>query len=283
MKNTPRILHANLLRQVVSANPDICFGEDFAFLNRVSGSLKTQIQQIASDPLYVPMGRLVRITRGGGTFRLNMLPSSLQTGDVMIIPENSYIEIDSLTEDFDVQIVSFKNLPVSFARPTQLRLAEADFLRVGKYLGLIWEVLHKPSFSMQTVEYLLSALMNDLAHLHQQSAGQQRTLTHAEQQMQQFTDLVAEHGARERNVGFYAEQMHLSPNHLSALVRKQTGRSVMQWINERTVLQAKVLLRHTDRTISDIAFELNFTETTLFSRFFRRETGLTPKDYRTNR
>jgi hypothetical protein len=80
-----------------------------------------------------------------------------------------------------------------------------------------------PSFSMQTVEYLLSAVMNDLANIHEQAAEHKIRLTHAQQQMQQFTDLVAMYGTKESNVAFYAEQLHLSPNHLSALVRKQTG------------------------------------------------------------
>jgi len=280
MKNSPRILPAHLLRQVISGNPDIYSNESFAFVNHVSDSMIEQVQQLMSTPQYVPVGRLVRITQGSGNFKVNMLPFDLQAGDVLVIPENSYSEINSLSADFDVQFISFKNLPVSYARATQIHLADNDFLRIGKYFALIWEVLHKPSFSMQTVEYLLSAVMNDLANIHEQAAEHNIRLTHAQQQMQQFTDLVAMYGTKERNVAFYAEQLHLSPNHLSALVRKQTGRSVMEWLNERTILQAKVLLRHTNRPVSDIAFELNFTEATLFSRFFRRETGISPRNYR---
>ena len=79
---------------------------------------------------------------------------------------------------------------------------------------------------MQTVEYLLSAVMNDLANIHEQAAEHNIRLTHAQQQMQQFTDLVAMYGTKERNVAIYAEQLHLSPNHLSALVRKQTGNNL---------------------------------------------------------
>lgn len=284
MKNNPRILPATLFKQAISGNPDIYINDSFGYVNHVSGSLIALVQQMVSTPQYVPVGRLVRITHGSGYFKVNMLPFDLQAGDVLIIPENSYIEINNLSVDFDVQFISFNNLPVSYSRATQMHLPDNDFQRVGKYFGLIWEVLHKPSFSMRTIEYLLSAVMNDLAHMHEQATAQQkRTLTHAEQQIRQFTDLVAMNGTSERNIAFYADQMHLTPNHLSALVRKQTGRSIMQWLNERTILQAKVLLRHTNRPISDIAFELNFTEATLFSRFFRRETGQTPKDYRSNK
>ena len=98
--------------------------------------------------------------------------------------------------------------------------------------------------------------------------------------MQHFLDLVAAHGATERKVAFYVEQLRLTPNHLSSVIRQQSGQTVMQWLNERTILQAKVLLKHSDLSSSDIAFRLGFTEATLFSRFFRRETDMTPKEYR---
>lgn len=283
MKSAPRMQPANLLKQVISNDPDICSNDSFAFVNHVSKSLIEQVQQLMSTPQFVPVGRIVRVTNGNGNYKVNMLPVDLMSGDVLIIPENSYLEINSLSTDFDVQFISFKNLPVTYSRPTRMRLDDNDFQRVGKYFGLIWEVIHKPSFSMQTVEYLLSAVMNDLVHMREQAYEQKKRFTHAEQQMQQFTDLVAMYGMKARNVLFYAQQMHLTSNHLSALVRKHSGRTVMQWLNERTILEAKVLLRYTDRPISDIAFELNFTEATLFSRFFRRETGLSPRDYRSNK
>ena len=194
---------------------------------------------------------------------------------------------DFVSRNKNLQVADLQRLKSCFGElvtaTTRMRLDDNDFQRVGKYFGLIWEVIHKPSFSMQTVEYLLSAVMNDLAHMREQVYEQKKMFTRAEQQMQQFTDLVAMYGMKARNVVFYAQQMHLTSNHLSALVRKHSGRSVMQWLNERTILEAKVLLRYTDRPISDIAFELNFTEATLFSRFFRRETGLSPRDYRSNK
>ncbi|MBO5975214.1 MAG: AraC family transcriptional regulator [Paludibacteraceae bacterium] len=173
-------------------------------------------------------------------------------------------------------------MPISFSRCTLLHLNEQDFLRTGKYLDLMWEVLHKETFSMTTIEFLQSALFNDLKHIQQQSDKQStQQLSRSEQIMQRFLDLVAEFGATQRNVKFYAEQLLLTPNHLSAVVRQQSGQTVMQWLNERTILQAKVLLKHSDLSNSEIAFQLGFNEATLFSRFFRRETGMTPKKYRT--
>ena len=280
MQKKIQTLRPKMLEQMALHNPDLFVGEDFAMLNRVRRDLAQQMSLIARIPQYVEVGRLLRVTQGSAMFKINLVPYHVERGSILIIPEHNYIEVNELSDDFDAQIISFKHLPISFDRCTFLQLNETDFERSGEYLHLIWQVVHKPSFSMQTVELLLTALMNDLQHVHKETVAAQRMLTHSEQMMQQFMDLVAEHGAQERNVTFYAQRMALTPNHLSAFVRQRTGKSVMDWLNERTLLQARVLLKHTDQTVSDIAFQLNFNEVTLFSRFFRREMGMTPIEYR---
>ena len=280
MKKDIRTLRAQMLEPMAHHNRDLFVCEDFAMLNRVRCDLAQQMGMVARVPQYVEVGRLIRVMQGSATFKINLIPFHVEQGCILIIPENNYLEVSELAEEFDVQIISFRHLPVSFERCTLLQLNETDFERSGEYTHLIWQVVHKPSFSMQTVDYLLAALMNDLQHIHKETERTQHVLTHSEQMIQQFMELVAKYCAQDRNVPFYAEQMHLTPNHLSAFVRQHTGKSVMDWINERTLLQAKVMLKHTDQPISDIAFQLGFKETTLFSRFFLRETGMTPSEFR---
>jgi AraC-like DNA-binding protein len=237
--------------------------------------------EMVRTPQYVEIGRVLRVSDGTATFRINLLPFQLQAGDILVIPENTYIEITDMSDDFNAQTVSHQHLSIGFPRCTQWHLSDNDFARIGRYLDLIWEVVHQDAFSPATVEHMLSALMEDLKRLHKQVVPRFSShQTHGEQIMQHFLDLVAAHGATERKVAFYAEQLRLTPNHLSSVIRQQSGQTVMQWLNERTILQAKVLLKHSDLSSSDIAFRLGFTEATLFSRFFRRETDMTPKEYR---
>ena len=269
-----------MLQETARQNRDLFLRDDFAFVKSVATGFAPLAKAVISMPLYVEVGRLLQVVAGTARFRINLIPFDVQTADILVIPENSYIEVLALSDDFDGQIVSFKDLPVSFQRVTQLRLADEDFNRCGAYLNLIWQVLHTEDFSMQTVDYLMSAMMSDLQHLSAQQEQGKPILSRSEHLMRRFIDLVSEHGASERNVKFYADSLALSPNYLSAFVRSHSQRSVMDWLNERTVLQAKVLLCHTDQSISDIAFALNFSETTLFSRFFHRETGFSPKEYR---
>ena len=97
---------------------------------------------------------------------------------------------------------------------------------------------------------------------------------------EQFLNLLGSQASIQRSTNYYASQLCITPGHLSAVVRRQSGQSVMQWVNRRIAMQAKLLLRHSDRTVADIAFDLRFENASFFTRFFRRETGLSPSEYR---
>lgn len=82
------------------------------------------------------------------------------------------------------------------------------------------------------------------------------------------------------SVQFLANQIHLSPNYLSDLLRKETGRSAKDHINDFLVEKAKTLLMSTNDTVSEIAFNLGFNYPHYFGRLFKTKTGLTPQQYR---
>ncbi|SNR94059.1 AraC family transcriptional regulator [Hymenobacter mucosus] len=82
-------------------------------------------------------------------------------------------------------------------------------------------------------------------------------------------------------VSAYASQLHLSAGHLSEVVKAQSGKPAIKHIHERLVLEAKRLLFYTPQSLKEIAFDLGFSDASYFNRFFKRETGLTPAEYRT--
>ncbi|MDF7813870.1 AraC family transcriptional regulator [Hymenobacter sp. YC55] len=84
-----------------------------------------------------------------------------------------------------------------------------------------------------------------------------------------------------RDVAAYARLLHLSANHLNTVIKAQSGKTVLQHLHERQLLEAKRLLYHTERSVKEIAFELGFQDAAYFTRFFKRLTGVTPLHYRT--
>ena len=95
-----------------------------------------------------------------------------------------------------------------------------------------------------------------------------------------YKKLVDKNFIKERQVQFYAGQLGICPNYLNVLTRKFIGKSALDMINERTILEIKRMLLRPDLTISEIAYRLGFNELSYFSRFFRLKTGMPPHKFR---
>jgi AraC-like DNA-binding protein len=98
--------------------------------------------------------------------------------------------------------------------------------------------------------------------------------------IEKFNELLDTNFTREKTVGFYAKALHLHPNSLNFLVKKHTGVTAKQSINNRLLTEGKYLLTHTDDTIKEIANQLGFEEAHNFSTFFRKYTSLSPLAYK---
>ncbi len=83
-----------------------------------------------------------------------------------------------------------------------------------------------------------------------------------------------------QTVAAYAAHLAVSPNHLNKCVKAVTGKSAQSFLDDMLVLEAKTLLKQTDLTISDISYKLGKSDQSSFSRFFRSQTGSTPKEYK---
>jgi AraC family transcriptional regulator, transcriptional activator of pobA len=88
------------------------------------------------------------------------------------------------------------------------------------------------------------------------------------------------HPAGNLKVQDLAGQLNLTPQNLNAIVRKLAGKSAGELIREQVMLEAKRYLLHTDRTVSEIAFSLDFTDPSHFVKFFKKYAGETPQAFR---
>jgi AraC-like DNA-binding protein len=84
----------------------------------------------------------------------------------------------------------------------------------------------------------------------------------------------------ERKLDYYADQLHLTPKSLSAAIKKYTGKSAGKWIDDSITLEAKVLLQNKTLTVSQVSGMLNFSDQSVFGKFFRANTGISPIEYR---
>lgn len=98
--------------------------------------------------------------------------------------------------------------------------------------------------------------------------------------VRQFNKLVAEHFLAEHSVQDYAGRIGVSASHLRDTVKEVTGYAPGHLIRQKLVLEAKRLLTHSDGTVSEIGYRLNFEDSSYFGRFFKRETGMSPAAFR---
>lgn len=97
-----------------------------------------------------------------------------------------------------------------------------------------------------------------------------------------FIIALHENYNRERSVSWYASEAKLSAGHFTTLIKAATSRTPSEWISTVTMTYAKLLLEQRDKSIKQIAAELNFPEQFTFRKYFKQYAGISPKEYRNN-
>lgn len=100
---------------------------------------------------------------------------------------------------------------------------------------------------------------------------------------ERFYESLIQSYQSERSVKFYADQLCLTPKHLSGVVKEISGKTVGEWIDELVILEAKALLNSSSMNIQEIADRLNFANQSFFGKYFKHYTGMSPKEYRKSR
>ena len=109
------------------------------------------------------------------------------------------------------------------------------------------------------------------------------TLTPADPSVETLRGLVEEHFRRERLLSFYADKLAMTPDRLNDHVKRATGVTAGHLIRQRVLTEAKRQLVFTGAPIHEIAYDLAFSDPSHFTRFFRKQTGTTPQEFRARR
>ena len=240
----------------------------------------------ANQPYRVDEGRVIMVAAGWLRITINLEEYFLEQQSLIVLVPDSFFEILEWSNDFDMRAFSFKELPIftSLSQQTVLRLNDDEWLLTNEYLRLMWHEAQRKPLIPEVFVHLQTALMMEIRRFaereestHSDAATRQETLFH------QFLNQVKLYGLRERRVEFYANKLCVSPSHLGASVRQASGLTIMQWLNRHAIQKAKLLLRYTDFPIWEVSEQMNFANPSFFSKFFKRETGLTPGEYKSQR
>ncbi|WP_430965368.1 helix-turn-helix domain-containing protein [Spongiimicrobium sp. 2-473A-2-J] len=96
----------------------------------------------------------------------------------------------------------------------------------------------------------------------------------------EFSYLVETHFRNKHQVTDYAELLHKSPKTISSIIKKHTKKTALSFINERILIEARRLLLFSDKTSEEIAYNLGYSEPGNFSKFFKKNVGTSPTQFR---
>ncbi|WP_160137868.1 helix-turn-helix domain-containing protein [Chryseobacterium sp. c4a] len=235
--------------------------------------------------------------KGRAELKINFQKRRLEPNTLMVVLPGSMMEPIDISEDlhidtifFDPDCISRDSLSNNYMLFNEIRqtscigLNDKDFEIFRKHHASISMHYHREESRSKAdiLQFLLLALLTEIKEVYNINNEQNQQHTRAAELTAVFFDLLYHHHKEERSVSFYAQKMYLTSKYLTTIIRKQTGKSILAWINEAVVAQAKSLLKTTNLSVMEITDILNFSDSSLFCRFFKRYTGMTPSAYRGN-
>ena len=144
----------------------------------------------------------------------------------------------------------------------------------------IFRLIYKQRQNIHVVKPLLLALLVKSKELYDLYASEEKFLSNKMRTARKYKNLVNNSFIENREVSFYAEKLHVSSNYLNEIIKSETGISAKRHISERVLLEAKNLLLYSEMDVAEISYVLQFSEPTHFTKFFKKETGVTPKHFK---
>lgn len=292
----PMELGLQLLKDIniVRHNEFRFINAEFGFVTSFS-KMETTIFKIG-QPYRLQEGRIAIITNERARVLINLIEYIFRPNYISLIAPGSIIQIIETSQDFDAHMMAIEHnfLPVSgkeefFAHFLQrkknllLPLTTTEQVQIENFITVMWDVLQEPVFRKEVIQHLLAGLLYNIEYIAKNKGQSESSpLTHQNDIFQRFISLVNTYSKTERNVSFYADKLCLTPRYLNTVIRQASQQTVMDWINQSIILEAKVLLKHSNRLVYQISDELNFPNPSFFSKFFKRMTGMTPQEYQKN-
>jgi len=151
-------------------------------------------------------------------------------------------------------------------------------------LDAVWSVLENEmqaadKFQQEMLQMLLKRILILCTRFYKEQENFDQ-LGNSVQMVRDYNFLVDQHFREKHSVQEYAELLHITPKSLTNLFKKIGTRSPLQFIQDRRIVEAHRLLVYTDKSASEIAFELGFSDIQAFSRFFKNQDGVSPTEYK---
>jgi len=240
------------------------------------------------------------ITEGQLLVKLNLINYQLKKQSVLMLHPNTVRQYLEVSPDCRVVSISFtpkylsgtdinkKNIDafdflLSLVNPLiSVSISEADIL-VSLLNILKYKIENDTSlpFHDDVIINLFTAFIYEIsAYYKSREESMEIKGTRKEELTFRFLKLLPQHFIDQRSVQFYASTLNITPKYLSQAVKDTTGKTAGEQIDDMISIEAKILLTNPSLTIAQIADNLNFSDQFSFSKFFKKQFGMSPSKYR---
>lgn len=270
----------------------VVLGDDIVMVRRMTAS------SFLAHPFRLDYYLLIISRMGSMRGTINMMPHTISYPSLAMIQPGNMISFDSFSENFrcyyilisrrflDAMNISVANLvPLRFFLLMRdhpvMNLSSSDSDVVVSYFNLLYRIVRD-----ETNPYRDRCALDIIRSFFYLAASfisrnmDMLDLSDRDPLISHLMTMIHKNARQHRDVAFYAERLSLSPNHLYKLVKAATGRSVHDWIDEYLISEAKAMLKTTDMTVLQISDDLNFPSQSFFGKYFKRLTGMSPREYR---
>ena len=247
-------------------------------------------------PHELNIGGICVCLQGKSRVTFNHHRCNIKKGDLCVFFPHMLMQIDNQSDDFEayciiselditreVQVPSTTSLFLYIKDNPCISLDDATFRRMLKYCKMFSEFERNGHpYREQIVHHMSMMIYYEIFDIYQHGKPLAMSAqTRQETVFRQFLFLVSQHYVCEREIGYYASQLCVTPKYLSSVVRSVSGNSAAWWINHTVILHAKNLLKTNHQlTIQQISDKLNFPNPSFFGQYFKRRVGMTPKEFR---
>lgn len=258
----------------------------------ITGSLK----RLYNYPQRINGCLFILCLRGECEISVHLAEHKIQKDTIVTILPDTFIHVHRQSSDCQLYIIGFGKELLNGANLFSSTMNYLSSLIESPVVPLQPEVtdLFKDYFMLlikmgrlknvnpnqELTSTILLTILHGIGSIHQNINISTRTFSRGEEIVKRLVQHIIKHYTKERSVSFYAELLHISPQHLSTTVNKVTGKTVTDIIAKLVITDAEAKLKSTDLTIQEIAYSLNFPDISFFGKYFKRYTGMSPKQYR---
>lgn len=246
------------------------------------------------EPVVMDEMRILIVVQGQARPVINLIERHFQAPELVYLGPNGLVQFHEVSPDAQgiglsisnefLSLVLGSDIPKAFdghLRDFHFRLQPDELQLLDRLHLLICESVRLATPNLQATMRLIAAFLWLVDGLWSSREDEERTALSREQRLfADFMQLVAQHAAHEHHINYYASHLCLSPRYMSSIINKVSGKPAKQWIDEAIIARIMVALRHTDKPVAQIADEMNFANTSFFTKYFKRMTGLTPLQWR---